>query len=252
MTFEDKTILVTGAGRGIGKAAAIKFAELGGRLVLSDVNTHNLEDTRRELESLGQKCFLYQLDVTDLNQIENMVDFVKSELGSVDILFNNAGVTQHIDFFDIDGDDWDRIHEVNARGAFFCMQKVAKLMVETGKGGRIINMGSIAGKGYRRASNAAYSASKGAVIQLTKSLAVAWAEKNIQVNAIIPGGFETDLTASIPTLDPTRYEKISNRIPTGKWGIPEDIAGTAVFLSSPGSDYITGTSVIVDGGYSAS
>ena len=85
MTFEDKTILVTGAGRGIGKAAAIKFAELGGRLVVSDVNTHNLEDTRRELESLGRKCFLYQLDVTDLNQIENMVDFVKSELGSVDI-----------------------------------------------------------------------------------------------------------------------------------------------------------------------
>ena len=256
MTFEDKTILVTGAGRGIGKAAAIKFAELGGRLVVSDVNTHNLEETRRELESLGRKCFLYQLDVTDLNQIENMVDFVKSELGSVDILFNNAGVTQHIDFFDIDGDDWDRIHEVNARGAFFCMQKVAKLMVETGKGGRIINMGSIAGKGYRRASNAAYSASKGAVISMTYSAANVLSEHDINVNTICPGMVDTDMMENILSLrseqtgksDSELRESVKSEIPLGRMNEAKDIVELVVFLAGPSSRNITGQSFNIDGG----
>ena len=185
-----------------------------------------------------------------------MVDFVKSELGSVDILFNNAGVTQHIDFFDIDGDDWDRIHEVNARGAFFCMQKVAKLMVETGKGGRIINMGSIAGKGYRRASNAAYSASKGAVISMTYSAANVLSEHDINVNTICPGMVDTDMMASILSLrseqtgksDSELRESVTSEIPLGRMNEAKDIVELVVFLAGPSSRNITGQSFNIDGG----
>ena len=256
MSFESKTILVTGAGRGIGKTAALKFAELGSKVVVADINTHNLEDTRAEVESFGGNCYLYQLDVRDLNQIRKMVDFVKSEVGSVDILFNNAGVTQHIDFFDIDGDDWDRIHGVNARGAFFCMQKIARLMVETGNGGRIINMGSIAGKCYRRASNAAYSASKGAVISMTYSAASVLSEHDINVNSICPGMVDTDMMANILSLrseqtgksDSELREFITSEIPLGRMNEAKDIVELVVFLAGPGSRNITGQSFNIDGG----
>ena len=163
---------------------------------------------------------------------------------------NNAGISIRKQPQDLSDDDWDQVLNTNLKSVF----RLSKLMYshfETIGHGKIINIGSmysIFGSDWV----VPYSASKGAVIQLTKSLAVAWAGKNIQVNAIIPGWFETELTSSIPTLDPKRYEKISNRIPAGKWGIPGDIAGTAVFLCSAASDYVTGTSVIVDGGYSAS
>ena len=189
-------------------------------------------------------------DVNLHEDLERVVHEGTKITGKIDILINNAGISIRKQPQDISDDDWDQVLNTNLKSVF----RLSKLMYshfETIGHGKIINIGSmysIFGSDWV----VPYSASKGAVIQLTKSLAVAWAGKNIQVNAIIPGWFETELTSSIPTLDPKRYEKISNRIPAGKWGIPGDIAGTAVFLCSAASDYVTGTSVIVDGGYSAS
>ena len=246
-----KTALITGGNGGLGLGMAKGLVNYGCQVILVGRNEEKLS---RSVSDINQDFsnMVHGL-VGDVNSDDDLGQIVVDGLnvwGSIDILINNAGISIRKQPQDLLDDDWDNVLNTNLTSVF----KLSKLMyphfVSIGHG-KIINIGSmysIFGSDWV----VPYSASKGAVIQLTKSLAVAWAEKNIQVNAIIPGGFETDLTASIPTLDPTRYEKISNRIPTGKWGIPEDIAGTAVFLSSPGSDYITGTSVIVDGGYSAS
>ena len=235
-----RSVIVTGARGGIGESTAKKFLDLGDQVYGVDLA---LNDTPHDFVEVI--C-----DVSDPDAVSGLVERVVNETGRIDVLVNNAGISIRKQPQDLSDDDWDQVLNTNLKSVF----RLSKLMYshfETIGHGKIINIGSmysIFGSDWV----VPYSASKGAVIQLTKSLAVAWAGKNIQVNAIIPGWFETELTSSIPTLDPKRYEKISNRIPAGKWGIPGDIAGTAVFLCSAASDYVTGTSVIVDGGYSAS
>ena len=245
-----KVVIVTGAASGMGRATARLFADEGASVALIDVNEEPLQAVLGEIRDAGYNAEAWTLDLLDRAAIGPTVDAIAAHFGSIDILINNAGISIRKQPQDLSDDDWDQVLNTNLKSVF----RLSKLMYshfETIGHGKIINIGSmysIFGSDWV----VPYSASKGAVIQLTKSLAVAWAGKNIQVNAIIPGWFETELTSSIPTLDPKRYEKISNRIPAGKWGIPGDIAGTAVFLCSAASDYVTGTSVIVDGGYSAS
>jgi len=196
------------------------------------------------------------LDVGDIESIDNMIDVANREMGGIDILFNNAGVTKHINFFDITSEDWDRINTVNAKGAFFCMQKIAKVMVDQGRGGRIINTASIAGKGYRRASNAAYAASKGSVIAMTYICAGYLAEYDINVNAVCPGVVKTDMMAGILSgrssdvgVNTEELEStVTSEIPLGRVNEAEDIANLVVFLSGPESRNITGQSYNVDGG----
>ena len=256
MDFEGKVALVTGGGRGIGKAAATKFAEGGADIVIADIDPHTAKDTAEGLSALGVRAVSISLDIGDIGQIESMVYEAVSKLGSVDILFNNAGLTRHISFFDIQEDHWDQINRVNAKGAFFCMQKVANQMVKQARGGRIINTASIAGKGYRRASNAAYAASKGAVIAMTHSAASVMAEYDVNVNAICPGIVQTDMLANILSLRSTELgasseevkAMMTEEIPLGRPNDAEDVAALAVFLAGPGSRNITGQAFNVDGG----
>ena len=256
MDFEGKVALVTGGGRGIGKAAATKFAEGGADIVIADIDPHTAKDTAQSLSGLGVRAVSISLDIGDIGQIESMVYESVSKLGSVDILFNNAGLTRHISFFDIEEDHWDQINRVNAKGAFFCMQKVANQMVKQARGGRIINTASIAGKGYRRASNAAYAASKGAVIAMTHSAASVMAEYDVNVNAICPGIVQTDMLANILSLRSTELgasseevkAMMTEEIPLGRPNDADDVAALAVFLAGPGSRNITGQAFNVDGG----
>lgn len=256
MDFAGKVALVTGGGRGIGKAAATKFAEGGADIVIADIDPQTAKDTAEGISALGVSVISISLDVGEIAQIENMVQEAVSKLGSVDILFNNAGLTRHISFFDIEEDHWDQINRVNAKGAFFCMQKVANQMVKQARGGRIINTASIAGKGYRRTSNAAYAASKGAVIAMTHSAASVLAEHDVNVNAICPGIVQTDMLANILSLRSTELgaspEEVKammiEEIPLGRPNDAEDVAALAVFLAGPGSRNITGQAFNVDGG----
>ena len=207
-------------------------------------------------ERLGEAARYVEADVMKEADIKRVFDIVAVEHGSLDILFNNAGLTRHISFFDIEESHWDEINRVNAKGAFFCMQKVGKQMVNQGRGGRIINTASIAGKGYRRASNAAYAASKGAVIAMTHSAASVLAEYDINVNAICPGIVQTDMLSHILSLRSAEVgisseevkKLMTEEIPLGRPNDAEDVASMAVFLAGPGSRNITGQAFNVDGG----
>jgi 2-deoxy-D-gluconate 3-dehydrogenase len=178
-----------------------------------------------------------------------MVAETLQAFGRVDILVNNAGMTVRKEPQDLETGEWDQVLDVNLRAAFLAARAVYPHMKEQG-GGKIVNIGSMFSIFGGGGSGAPYSASKGGIVQLSKSLAVAWAKDNIQSNAILPGWFMTDLTAAVPAQQPERYDLISRRIPYGRWGEPEELQGTAIFLSSAASDYVTGAVITVDGGYS--
>ena len=255
MILKDKVAIVTGAGQGIGRASALAYAEAGAHVVSVDIDGVKAEDTAKAVEAYQRRGLAIKTDVGDVADIDRMVSKVMAEFGRVDILLNNAGVTRRADIMDLTEADWDRIHRVNAKGVFFCLQRVAREMIPRG-GGRIINVASIAGKGYAGTSNAAYGASKGAVISLTKTAAQQLGMHNINVNSICPGVTRTELSdanlrvrAEKAGVSIAEMEKIrASVIPLGRPNDPEDIAAMAVFLASPGARNITGQSYNVDGG----
>ena len=246
MQLYGKTALITGAGQGIGRATAVAFAKEGANLI----------ETANQIADKNIQCWPYKLDVSDVNQINSLINFAVEKCDGIDLFFNNAGVTQHISFFDINEVQWDKINKVNAKGAFFCMQQVARLMVNQGRGGKIVNAGSIAGKGYKRASNAAYAASKGSVIAMTHIAAEYLAPHGINVNAICPGMVQTDMFKGIVSLrsEETGQEalqikkNIESEIPLGRVNQPEDVAALVLFLVSDSSRNITGQALNIDGG----
>ena len=256
MQLYGKTALITGAGQGIGRATAVAFAKEGANLILADINYENAVETANQIADKNIQCWPYKLDVSDVNQINSLINFAVEKCDGIDLFFNNAGVTQHISFFDINEVQWDRINKVNAKGAFFCMQQVARLMVNQGRGGKIVNAGSIAGKGYKRASNAAYAASKGSVIAMTHIAAEYLAPHGINVNAICPGMVQTDMFKGIVSLrsEETGQEalqikkNIESEIPLGRVNQPEDVAALVLFLVSDSSRNITGQALNIDGG----
>jgi NAD(P)-dependent dehydrogenase (short-subunit alcohol dehydrogenase family) len=255
MMMQDKVALVTGAGAGIGKACALALAEAGAHVVAADINGPTAEQTAAAAMEFQRRTLALQADVGDLQQIDAMVRRAIEEFGRIDILVSNAGVTRRADVMDITEQDWDRIHRVNAKGVFFCLQRVAREMIPRG-GGRIISIASIAGKGYAGASNVAYAASKGAVISMTRLAALQLAKHNINVNAICPGVTRTALSdANLATRaqqEGVTLEEMERRrasvIPLQRANDPEDIGAMAVFLASPGARNITGQSYNVDGG----
>ena len=167
MSLDGKVALVTGAGRGMGRATALALANDGASVAVTDILADAVEETATDVRATGQNSVAISADIGDGDDIDRVIANAVSALGRVDILVNNAGITRYLDIMDITEDDWDRIHRVNARGAFFVMQRTARQMIDQGAGGRIVNIASIAGKGYRGTSNAAYAASKGAVISMT-------------------------------------------------------------------------------------
>jgi NAD(P)-dependent dehydrogenase (short-subunit alcohol dehydrogenase family) len=253
--LKNQVAVVTGAGRGIGAATAKALAEAGAIVVAVDVDGAVAEQVAQSLAAHQHRTLAVAADVGSVADIERMVDRTIGEYGRIDILVNNAGVTRRADIMDITEADWDRIHRVNAKGVFFCLQTVARIMVPR-RSGRIINIASIAGKGYAGASNAAYAASKGAVISLTKTAAQQLGKHNINVNAICPGVTRTALSdANLRvraqqeglTLE-AMERKRAEVIPLQRTNDPEDIAAMVVFLASPGARNITGQSYNVDGG----
>ena len=247
--LSGKVAIVTGGNGGIGLGIAKGLASSGASIVVAARNQAKTEQAVSVLRGLGARATGVSTQVSDETSVASMVEATLKEFGRVDILVNNAGTTVRKAPQDYTLDEWKQVVDVNLTGSYLCAREVYAHMVEAG-GGKIINIGSMTSI-FGSDWVAAYSASKGGVVQLTKSLAIAWAKNNIQVNSVLPGWIHTDLTAAIKTGAPDRYDFITSRIPRGRWGEPDEFAGIAVFLASSASDYVTGASIPVDGGYSS-
>jgi NAD(P)-dependent dehydrogenase (short-subunit alcohol dehydrogenase family) len=247
--------IVTGAGHGIGRAIALALAGAGAQVAAADVDAGAAKATADAVAALGARSLALDIDVGDLAAIDRMVGQVLAAFGQIDVLVNNAGVTRRADIMDLTEQDWDRIMRVNAKGVFFCLQRVAREMIPRRRGS-IINVASIAGKGYAGTSNAIYAASKGSVISLTRTAAQQLARHDINVNAICPGVTVTALSEANVAVrardEGVSVEEMKRRrnavIPLGRANEPEDVAALAVFLASPAARNITGQSLNVDGG----
>jgi NAD(P)-dependent dehydrogenase (short-subunit alcohol dehydrogenase family) len=246
--LNGKIVLITGAGAGLGEGYAHIFAESGASVICAGHNLNKVEKVVSDLGA-GPKAKALHVDVGDVASIRKMTDSIAAEYGRIDVLVNNAGVEIAEGFFDVTPEHFDAISQVNIRGVFFTAQAVAGLMKKTGTGGKIINIGSL-GSYIGLVDSSVYTSTKGAVIQLTKTLALELAKYNIQVNAIAPGYFITPMTQPFFD-DPHHREWIEGRIPLGRWGTMEDLAGPILFLASAASNYVTGETIIVDGGWLA-
>lgn len=255
MILKDKVALVTGSGAGIGAAIAVAMAEAGAHVISVDIDGDAAQQIADKAGEFQVKTLAIQADVGSVDEIDKLVDAAVAEFGQLDIIVNNAGVTRRAYIMDLTEEDWDRIHRVNAKGVFFCLQRAARQMIAQGHG-CIINTASIAGRGYAGTSNAAYAASKGAVIALTKTAAQQLGQHNINVNAICPGVTRTPLSDRNLVIRAEEQgvsleEALANHlkpIPIGRANQPEDIAAMAVFLASPGARNITGQAYNIDGG----
>ena len=252
MTLENKVAVVTGAGRGMGHAMTVRFAKEGAQVVIAEVDETSAKET---FDEIGGRGLLSITDMSNVAQINALIDKTIAAFGRIDILVNNAGVTRTLGFFDVTEADWDWMHSINARGVFFCMQRAAREMVKR-KSGKIINIASIAGKGYRGTSNIAYAGTKGAVIAMTRIAASQLAQYNINVNAICPGMTLTHMNEVLSKERAERrgitveelWREREKMIPIGRANSPNEIANMARFLASSESDNITGQSFNVDGG----
>jgi NAD(P)-dependent dehydrogenase (short-subunit alcohol dehydrogenase family) len=255
MDLKDQVALVTGAGQGIGKASALGLARAGADLILVDINEGTLAETAAAVEAEGRRVRAIRADLGSVADIDRMVGEGIAAFGQIDILLNNAGVTRRAYIMDLTEEDWDRIHRVNAKGVFFCLQRVAREMIPR-RSGRIINIASVAGKGFPGTSNAIYAASKGAVISLTKTAAQQLGPHNINVNSVCPGIVRTAMYEGIIKImsetEGLSLEAVEARavatVPLRRPNEPDDIANMVVFLASPQSRNITGQSFNVDGG----
>ncbi len=243
-----KNALVTGSRRGLGAAMALALAEAGANVVIHGRHADGLEEVCAAIRKTGARAVPAAADLYDAQAGERLVQFTVDRLGSIDILINNAGIIRRTPAGDYAAEDWAGTLEINLNAVFRLCQSAGRRMLLEGSG-KIINISSLlAFQGGILVP--AYAASKGAVAQLTKSLANEWASKGVNVNAIAPGYMATDNTAALRA-DPVRSRQILERIPSGRWGIPEDLAGAAVFLASPASDYLNGHVLVVDGGWMA-
>ena len=245
-----KVAIVTGGNGGIGLGMAKGLASAGASIVVAARNREKADVAIAELEGLGARAEFVEVDVSDEASVNAMVETAAALWGRLDILVNNAGTSVRKPPQDVSLEEWHRVLDTNLTGTFTCC-KAAYPHLKAQGGGKIINVGSMMSI-FGSPVAAGYAASKGGVVQFTKSLAAAWAPDNIQVNAVLPGWIETDLTAPITDkVLPELFDRISARLPAGRWGKGDDMAGVAVFLASAASDYITGVAIPVDGGYSS-
>ena len=246
--LNGKVAIVTGAGRGLGQGIAIGLAEAGADVALVVSATTN-DETAKKIQALGRCTCTIKADLLKKESVAKIVETTVKELGGVDILVNNAGIIRRAPLLEFSEQDWDDVIQINQKSLFFLGQAAAKQMVKQGRGGKIINVASMLSfQGGIRVPS--YTASKSAVMGLTRIMANELAAHNINVNAIAPGYMETDNTAALRA-DEKRNAEILARIPAGRWGTLEDLKGAAVFLASSASNYMQGYTIAVDGGWLA-
>jgi 2-deoxy-D-gluconate 3-dehydrogenase len=244
--LSGRVAVVTGGNGGIGLGMARGLAEAGATVVLAARDAGKAESA---ITTLGEKTVFIPFDAGNESSCRAMIDEAAGRFGRLDILVNNAGTSIRKPPEAYTATEWHTVLDTNLTGAFLCSQGSYPAMKQSG-GGKIINIGSMFSL-FGSAYAVPYSASKGALVQLTKSLAAAWAADNIQVNAVLPGWIDTELTRDARRQVAGLHERVLARTPAGRWGVPEDLAGIAVFLASPASDFITGAAIQVDGGYAA-
>jgi 3-oxoacyl-[acyl-carrier protein] reductase len=246
VNFTDQVVLITGAGRGIGKALAIAFAQAGARVAVNDINPDTCAQTADELSALGGQALACQADVANKLAVQSMLIDIEDRWGRIDVLINNAGVEPHKPIVQLDEWDWNRTIDVNLKGAFLCAQSVGRMMQQQG-GGVIVNIASIAGRAAGLRDRSAYVASKTGLIGFTKECAREFAAYNIRVNAVCPGVIITEMTAHLRENE-AQMKKWLEDIPLGRLGDPDDVTGLVLFLCSDAARYITGQAINVDGG----
>jgi 2-deoxy-D-gluconate 3-dehydrogenase len=245
--LNGKTAIVTGSARGLGQAMAVGLAQAGADIALVDLL--DMADSKAQIEKLGRRCIAVTADLSKKDCVDGIVKQTVDQLGGIDILFNNAGIIRRAPITEFTEKDWDDVMNINLRTLFFLSQAVARVMIKQGRGGKIVNTASMLSfQGGILVPS--YTASKSAVMGLTRLLGCELAPHKINVNAIAPGYMATDNTKALRE-NPERNKAILDRIPAGRWGKPEDLQGIAVFLASPASDYMQGYTVAVDGGWLA-
>ena len=242
-----KVAVVTGGNAGLGESFARALAEAGAAVAVAARTSDRNEQVVRQLEASGARALAVELDVTDRAQVRRMVDEVTERLGPIDVLVNNAGVCFHRDALEVPDDEWHAVFDVNVHGLWYCAQEVGRQMVQRQRGS-IINIGSMSGNIVNRPQmQPAYNASKAAVHHLTRSLAAEWAPHNMRVNALAPGYMRTAMS---PVDEPRFHRYWIEDTPMLRCGLPEELGPTIVYLASDASSFMTGTIIVVDGGYS--
>jgi 2-dehydro-3-deoxy-D-gluconate 5-dehydrogenase len=247
-SLDGKVALVTGAARGLGQGIALGLAEAGADVAVLDIVS--LDETGEIIQNEGRRLHAMNVDLleSDAQLAADVVEECVSSLGRLDILVNNAGINIRKPVHELALDEWRRVLDTNLTSAYLC-SKAAYPAFKAAGGGKIINIGSMMSL-FGASFAPAYGASKGGIVQLTRSMAVAWARDNIQVNAVLPGWIDTELTRNARREVAGLHDSVLRRTPAGRWGAIDDMAGVAVFLASPASDFVTGTAIPVDGGYS--
>lgn len=247
-SLKGKVAVVTGGNRGLGKTFALSLAKMGADVVIVGRDELKNLSVTKEIESYGRRAISLSVDLQDISEIKRMVETVKNEFRKIDILVNNAGVSKTGLALDVEEEEWDKIMDLNVKSLFFCSRAIAKEMKEQ-KSGKIINIASVVGA-VGDIGISPYTASKAAVINLTRSLALEWARFGIQVNAIGPAYIETEMNSEALSNSKVR-EKIINKTPMGRLGKAEELEGALLLLASDASSYITGQTIFVDGGWLA-
>jgi NAD(P)-dependent dehydrogenase (short-subunit alcohol dehydrogenase family) len=247
--LDGRVALVTGGARGLGQVIATALAQAGADIAIASRSLESCKATALDIASAtGRRTKAFAADVTSSSDITRLVKDVEGSLGPIDILFNNAGINVRGASAEIAESDWDAVIDINLKGPFLCSRTIGPLMVSRGWG-RIINMGSILGV-VALPGRAPYASAKAGIINLTRVLALEWAGTGVTVNTICPGPFGTELNRPLLN-DPVKYQEFVKKIPMGRWGELDEIAGAAVYLASPSSSFVTGSSLFVDGGWTA-
>ena len=246
--LSGKVALVTGGNGGIGLGMARGLAKAGATIAIAARDENKMAAACDELRGLGSTAEAFAFDAASRDSIGDMTAAVAGRLGRIDILVANAGMNIRKAPQDFTPEEWLQVHRVNIDGPFYCAQAVYPHMKAQG-GGKVITIGSMASI-FGLPFSSAYSSTKGGIVQLTRVLATAWAKDNIQANAILPGWIDTALTQKAREQVDGLHDRVVDRTPSGRWGAPNDFSGIAVFLASPASDFVTGTAIPVDGGYS--